>query len=137
MKALWRFRLWAVIIGITMAQAQPKEQMIDRIVAVVDNDIILESELFQYVQFNAGSQAALESLTKAQVDSLKQLVLTELINQKVLLAKANEDTVTVPARDVDAELPDQFHCRREGLSGRYREQHAARCRFAQRLSREG
>jgi len=83
---------------------QTKEKMIDRISAVVDNEIILESELLQYMQFNAGSQAALEAMTAAQLDSMKKYILDELIAQKVLLAKARADTIVIETRVVDNEL---------------------------------
>ena len=72
--------------------------------AVVDKDIILESELVQYVQYNIGSQAALDSLSPAQLDTIKRQVLDELIKQKVLLAKARADTLAVDTREVDKEL---------------------------------
>jgi peptidyl-prolyl cis-trans isomerase SurA len=97
---------WAAVWLLLTAAAAvaQQEKVIDRIVAVVDNEIILESELSQYMQFQVGSQAALDAMTPAQVESLKTYILDELINQKVLLAKARADTVKVEARLVDAEL---------------------------------
>ncbi len=96
-----------LLLGALMAVAvfaQPQNPVVDRIVAIVDNDIILESELLQYVQYNIGSQAMLDSLSPAQLDTIKQQVLSELIKQKVLLAKAHADTMIVEMRDVDKEL---------------------------------
>jgi peptidyl-prolyl cis-trans isomerase SurA len=86
------------------AAAADAQKMIDRIVAVVDNDIVLESELSQYVQYNIGSQAALDAMRPGQLDSLRKMVLDELIMQKVLLAKAHLDTIVVDSKTVDNEL---------------------------------
>jgi peptidyl-prolyl cis-trans isomerase SurA len=90
---------------------------IDRIVAIVDEDIILESEVFQFLQLNIGSQKALESLPASQIDSLKKQILEELIKQKVLLAKARADTVKVPQRDVDKELDERIKTLADQIGG--------------------
>lgn len=79
-------------------------EVIDRILAVVDADIILESEVLQYLQFNLGREMQLDRLTEEQLGDLKGQVLEELIRQKVLLAKARADTVAIPDREVDREL---------------------------------
>ncbi|MBU1985194.1 peptidylprolyl isomerase [bacterium] len=94
---------WIAVL-LTFGGAAAEDNYVDRIVAVVDNEIILESELQQYIQFTAGSQAALEKMSQTQIDSLRRGVLEELIRQKVLLAKARADTMQVEARVVDAEL---------------------------------
>lgn len=96
--------LAALALTVLTATAPAEDNVIDRIVAIIDNEIILESELFQYIQFQIGSQAALERLSERQIDSLKSLVLEDLIVQKALLSKARLDTVVVEARSVDAEL---------------------------------
>jgi peptidyl-prolyl cis-trans isomerase SurA len=83
-------------------------KVIDRVVAVVDNEIILESELSQYVQFNIGSQQALNAMRPGQIDTLRRLILDQLINQKVLLAKARQDTLRVEDRAVDGELDSRI-----------------------------
>ena len=93
-----------LLLVTAFAAAAQQDKVIDRIVAVVDNEIILESELIQYMQFQVGSQSELEKMTAAQIESLKTFILDELINQKVLLAKARADTVVVESRMVDQEL---------------------------------
>jgi peptidyl-prolyl cis-trans isomerase SurA len=80
-------------------------KVIDGIMAVVDNEIILQSELYQYLQYNVGSQSALEAMRPTQLDSLKQLVLDDLINQKLMLVAARHDTnITVEQKTIDGEL---------------------------------
>jgi len=108
---------WAALLLLLTAAAAQQEKIIDRVVAVVDNEIILESELLQYVQFQVGSQAALEAMTSAQIESLRTFVLDELIRQKVLLAKARLDSVTVEARVVDSELDSRLKALIEQAGG--------------------
>jgi peptidyl-prolyl cis-trans isomerase SurA len=102
------------------AQAPVTGKVIDRIVAVVDNEIILESELSQYVQYTIGSQAALDALRPAQLDSLRRGILEQLINQKVLLAKAREDTLKVEDRAIDGELDQRIKSLLEQAGGQER-----------------
>ncbi len=84
------------------------QEVIDRIVAVVDDEIILESEVFQYLQFNIGSQVDLESLPQSTVDSLREQILDELIDQKLLLTRARLDTIQILQRQVDQELDQRI-----------------------------
>ena len=91
-----------------MAGAATTEKIIDRIVAVVDNEIILESELSQYVQYNIGSQQALDAMRPGQLDTLRKMVLDQLIIQKVLLTKAHQDTVKIEQKMVDNELDSRI-----------------------------
>jgi peptidyl-prolyl cis-trans isomerase SurA len=85
-----------------------ESKVIDRVVAVVDNEIVLDSELFQYLQYQMGSQAQLDALSPAEIDTLKSQILGQLIDQKVLLAKGRLDTVVVDAKDVDRELDSRI-----------------------------
>src|SRR3989339_2166604 len=96
-----------ILCGLFCFMFAPKtfaQEAIDRVAAIVDDEIILESEVFQYLQFNIGSQVNLESLPQSRVDSMKSQILDELINQKLLLTRARLDTVTIPQREVDQEL---------------------------------
>ncbi|HEY3295521.1 MAG TPA: peptidylprolyl isomerase [bacterium] len=112
--------LFVALMMVHLATAADQEKIIDRIVAVVDNDIILESELSQYVQYNIGSQAAMDAMRPAQLDSLRKMVLDELILQKVLLAKARLDTVTVDTKTVDGELDARIKSLTEQAGGQDR-----------------
>lgn len=99
--------IWcAALLALSLLGAAQAEEntVIDRIVAVVDKDIILASELEQYVQYAAGSPQAFAALSPSRADSMRAAILEELIRQKVLLAKARADTVKIEERNVDAEL---------------------------------
>jgi peptidyl-prolyl cis-trans isomerase SurA len=74
-------------------------QALDRVVAVVDKEVILESELNSQVQFY---------VTGNKIDpstpGIKEQVLQSMINEKLILAKALEDSVTVTDEEVQQQL---------------------------------
>ena len=90
-------RWWIMVLtlGATAAQAQT----LDRIVAVVDRDVILESELTAQVQF-----FVLNNRLDAATPGIKEQVLESMINEKLIVAKAIEDSVTVTEDEVRQQL---------------------------------
>lgn len=74
-------------------------QVLDRIVAVVDNEIILESELNAQVQFYV-----FNNKLDASTPGLKEQVLQSMVNEKLILAKAIEDSVNVSDDEVQQQL---------------------------------
>ena len=79
----------------TPAPAQP----LDRIVAVVNDEVILESELNAQVQF-----FVLNNRMDAETPGLKEQVLQSMINEKLIVAKAIEDSITVTDDEVQQQL---------------------------------
>jgi peptidyl-prolyl cis-trans isomerase SurA len=74
-------------------------QMLDRVVGVVDNDIILESEL------NAQTQLLIiNNKLDPKTPGLKEQVLQSMINEKLIVAKAIEDSVTVTDEEIQQQL---------------------------------
>ena len=84
------------------------EEVIDRVVAVVDDEIILESEVLQYMQYSMGARCSLDSLSEAQLTQLSSQVLDDLIAQKLLLTRARTDSVTITQKEVDRELENRI-----------------------------
>jgi peptidyl-prolyl cis-trans isomerase SurA len=74
-------------------------QMLDRIVAVVDNEMILESELNAQTQF-----FIMSNKLDQNTPGLREQVLQSMINEKLILAKAIEDSVTVTEDEVTQQL---------------------------------
>jgi len=90
-----------VMLSVSMAYT---EEVLDGIVAIVGDDIILRTELLQ---------KTLEPAMQMGVDPMKQPekfkeiardVLKYIIDERVLLAKAEEDTITVEDAQVEASL---------------------------------
>ncbi len=90
------------------AGAQIQDEVIDRLIAIVGDEIILESEVYQNAQSIALQQGADILRDPAKFQKLREDVLREMINQKILLAKAREDSIVVEAREVDAELENRL-----------------------------
>ena len=90
-----------LLINSTVLLAQ---QILDGIAAIVGDKIILRTELLQTAQGFA-VQMGIDPVTQpGKFKKLKKDVLKNLINEKVLLAKAKEDTITVDDQRVEAAL---------------------------------
>src|ERR1035437_9826196 len=72
------------------------QEVVDKIVAVVDNEIIMQSELeFQI------SLAASQRKISPETPGLKEQVLKAMIEDKLVYAQANYDSITVTDDEVD------------------------------------
>jgi peptidyl-prolyl cis-trans isomerase SurA len=74
-------------------------QMLDRIVAIVESDPILESELNAQIQF-----FVLSNKMDPKAPGIRDQVLQSMINEKLVVAKAIEDSVTVTDEEVQQQL---------------------------------
>ena len=84
--------------AVAVAQ-QPKVQVIDKVVAVVGKNIILQSDVEgQYQQYRA--QGTIDGSSK----DMHCAILEELLFQKLMLNQAEMDSLTVTDNEVDAEL---------------------------------
>lgn len=89
---------WGILI-LALCTSQARAQTLDRIVAVVNNDLILESELNAQVQFYV-----FNNKVDPATPGLKNQVLQTMINEKLVVAKAVEDSVTVTDEEVQQQL---------------------------------
>ncbi len=96
-KKLMRFLV--SIITIVILPLSSLGQVLDRIVAVVDKDLILESDLNAQVQFYV-----FNNKVDPSEPGLKQQVLQSMINEKLIVAKAIEDSITVSDDEVQQQL---------------------------------
>ena len=84
------------------------QDSIDKIVAIVDDDIILKSELMQF-SLNLAFQMKVDPrYEQEKYEELQKQVLDNMINQKIFLAKAEEDTIEANEREVDNVLETQI-----------------------------
>jgi peptidyl-prolyl cis-trans isomerase SurA len=84
------------------------QQLVDGVAAIVGQEFILNSEVDQYVQ-NYVLQNKINVMSNPEMyKSLKKDVLERLIEQKILITKADEDTITVTEREVDRYLEEQI-----------------------------
>ena len=80
------------------------QKVLDKIVAVVDNEIILQSEL----DFRVNMEAAQRNLNPAD-SSLRKAILNSLIEEKLLYAQADMDTIKVTDEQVQQQLDYQIN----------------------------
>ena len=79
------------------------QEVIDKIVAIVDNEIIMQSEL----QFQVGLVASQRKISPA-TPGLKNQVLKAMIEDKLVYAQANIDSITVSEEEVDNRINYQI-----------------------------
>ena len=81
---------------------------LDKIIAIVDDNIILKSELEQFSYSTALQMGIDVQKEPAKFQRLMKQTLENLIIQKVLLVKAKEDSVEVSDKQIDAVLDQQI-----------------------------
>lgn len=84
------------------------QEVLDRIVAVVGNEIITESELKMQLGIYLG-QMRMEEKSQQEEAKLKQELLEQMINNKLLLLQAQKDTtIEVTSKEVDDAVKEQL-----------------------------
>lgn len=91
--------------------------VIDRIAAVVDDEIILLSEVQSYAYFEAMNQKIDSEKNPEAYREIQVRVLDGLINQKILIAQAIFDSVTVEESQVEQALENQIQERIKQAGG--------------------
>jgi peptidyl-prolyl cis-trans isomerase SurA len=95
-----------MLLLVSTCMASAHGQVLDRIVAVVDRDLILESELNAQVQFYV-----LNNRVDPKTPGLRAQVLESMINEKLIVAKAIEDSVVVSDDEVQQQLDAAIQAR--------------------------
>ncbi|MFQ5675273.1 MAG: peptidylprolyl isomerase [bacterium] len=85
------------------------QETLDKIVAIVDDNIILKSELYQF-SYSLALQLGIDpEKEQEKFEQLLQETLNNLITQKILLVKAREDSVVVSDQQIDQALDQQIN----------------------------
>ena len=86
----------AAVALICAANAAAKPQLLDQIVAVVDDQIVLRSDVMSSMALVAMQQGlSREDLTPDRVKDLFEVILGNMIQEKLLLARAEQDSIEV------------------------------------------
>jgi len=97
--------IWSFLLLSGLSSAQ---QVLDRIVAVVGNQIILESELKMELDLYV-SQMRIELTSESQKSQLEGELLEQMINNKLLLIAAQKDTlIEVTSKEVEETVKEQM-----------------------------
>jgi peptidyl-prolyl cis-trans isomerase SurA len=121
---------WVGIAGVVLVslasfgtQVWSEPQEVDKIVAVVDDKIVLYSDVMAQVGLAAMNQGiSREDLTKSKFDELFQSILDNMIQEKLLIAKAEEDSIEVDNEAIE----DAMRERVRGLKTEHGEAEFAR-----------
>lgn len=98
------FSIATITLLCSVAVAQP--QVLDKIVAIVDEHVILESELTGQIQF-----LAMNNRIDPKTPGLREQVLQNMINEQLIIAQAKVDSVTVSDEEVQQQLDAQIQSR--------------------------
>jgi peptidyl-prolyl cis-trans isomerase SurA len=100
--------LWIVVLSVFFQRHVPAQQTVDGIVAVVGNEIILVSDLttllYQY-SMQTGQNVFND---RALMEKMQKQLLRRMIDEKVLLIKAEEDTIIADDERVEQVLDQQI-----------------------------
>ena len=99
--------LITTILCLMVVQAKGQE-VLDRVLAVVNDEIILESEVLQYAQ-SLALQQGLNPMRFVEDEAAKAEILEGLIDQKVMLFQADQDSIVVESREVKRELDTRLN----------------------------
>jgi peptidyl-prolyl cis-trans isomerase SurA len=97
------FRI-VILIAIFGTLVFPQEEVIDKIVAVIDNEIILQSEL----DFQAAIFASQRGLSPDS-PGLKEQILKSMIDEKLVYAQAELDSVVITDEEVSQRIEYQIN----------------------------
>lgn len=85
-----------------------QQGLVDGVAAVVENDYILLSEVRQYAQMQAMQMGMNPYNNPQEFNRLKQQVFQSLIDQKIIQAKAEEDSIIIKEHQVEQALQQQI-----------------------------
>ena len=88
-----------MLLVLPMMAQNRQSQVIDKVVAVVGKNIILQSDIEnQYIQYR------MQGMTEGTGQEVRGRILEDLLLQKLMLNQAEMDSITVTDEQVDAEL---------------------------------
>ena len=102
-------KLYIALLFVLSAYSAPlKSQVVDGIAAVVGDEIILKSEVDQFAQSQAIRLRIDPSRSPNRFESLWRNTLQTMIDQKILLDRAEIDSIDVSEREVEEALDFQI-----------------------------
>ena len=88
-----------MLLALPMMAQNRQSQVIDKVVAVVGKNIILQSDIEnQYIQYR------MQGMTEGTGKEVRARILEDLLLQKLMLNQAEMDSITVTDEQVEAEL---------------------------------
>ena len=93
-----------MLLSLPMMAQNRQPQVVDKVVAVVGKNIILQSDIEnQYVQYR------LQGMVEGTGQEMRSRILEDLLLQKLMLNQAEMDSITVTDEDVEKQLDMRIH----------------------------
>lgn len=110
---------WAAMAGLAVCalDAAAQRRVIDRVVAIVDDDAIFESDVEQAVRQSLMQRGITTAPPAAERQQLYEEALNVLINDHLVIAQAARLGIDVPFSDVEAEVNKAIDENRQALGG--------------------
>ena len=100
--------LMMIVMRLTEASAADAPELLDRVVATVDGEAILWSELNLRLEIELRQQGLGLYLTPEEVTRRRRNTLESMIDEHILVSKARRDSVQVEASRVDEAFNDEM-----------------------------
>jgi peptidyl-prolyl cis-trans isomerase SurA len=101
---LRRIWVWLCCAGLALAALPASGQRLDGIVAVVNDEVVLQSDIEEQLYlFLSRAQSEPDSAT---VDTLRRQILEQLIDEKLIVGEAKRQAVSVPDAEVNKQVED-------------------------------
>ena len=107
-------------------------ELIDRIVATVDNHTILWSELNYRLHFEAEQRGISVFAESEQIKALRREILDAMIDEQVLVLKAKQDSIQIDPSEVEEMLGQQFQMAKSSMDDGQFEQMLERVGLSER-----
>ena len=107
MRPLFLFSIFYSFLVFNL-KAQTPTQYIDGVAAIVEDHIVLKSDLAQMVNMAAIQNKINPQTNPEQLIKLQNSVIESMINQKIMLEMAEIDSITVEEKEVDQALDQQI-----------------------------
>lgn len=109
--------LLALLVPVGLSAAVPisRPELIDRIVAVIDDNVILWSELNYRLRMELEERGSAAYLDPTALAEQRRLVLDQMVDEQVLVLKAQKDSVEVDPSEVEELLNEQFRMLRSSM----------------------
>ena len=101
-------QLMYIMFLAALLSAQENQMAIDGLAAIVDNNIILKSDVAQLVQMTAIQQRINPELEPERLVNLQKDILQSMVDQKIILEMAKLDSIEVKEKEVDQALDQQI-----------------------------
>ena len=96
------------LVFVSFICAQAPDEYIDGVAAIVENNIVLKSDLVQMVNITASQSRIDPNKEPDRFLELQRNVLESMIDQKILLEMAEVDSVSIEEKEVDKALEQQI-----------------------------